>query len=105
MTAAISNFIQIEAKEKIAILGDMFELGKESLIEHAKVIQLLENTQIETYFVGKDFFKSKIEKENLHFFDTYENFEKNFKTVNPKNQKILIKGSRGMALERTLEII
>jgi UDP-N-acetylmuramoyl-tripeptide--D-alanyl-D-alanine ligase len=105
MSAAISNFIQIEAKEKIAILGDMFELGKESLIEHAKVIQLLENTYIETYFVGKDFFTSKIEKANLHFFDTFESFEKNFQTVNPKNLTILIKGSRGMALERTLEII
>ncbi|WP_395046653.1 UDP-N-acetylmuramoyl-tripeptide--D-alanyl-D-alanine ligase [Flavobacterium sp.] len=105
MTAAISNFIQIEAKEKIAVLGDMFELGKESLIEHAKVIQLLENTDIETFFVGKDFFTSKIEKANLHFFDTFESFEKNFQTVNPKNLTILIKGSRGMALERTLEII
>ena len=105
MAAAISNFIQLEGTEKTAILGDMFELGKESLTEHEKVIQLLKNTHIETYFVGKAFFENKIEKQNLHFFNTYENFEKKFKTVNPKNLTILIKGSRGMALERTLEII
>lgn len=105
MTAAIANFIQLEGNNKIAVLGDMFELGRESLTEHEKVIQILENTPIETYFVGKDFFANKIEKKNLHFFDSYESFEKNFKTLNPKDLTILIKGSRGMALERTLEII
>ncbi|MEO8515282.1 MAG: UDP-N-acetylmuramoyl-tripeptide--D-alanyl-D-alanine ligase [Flavobacterium sp.] len=105
MTAAIANFIQIDGKQKVAILGDMFELGKESLLEHKNVIQLIENTQIETYFVGKDFYANKIEKSNLHFYDTFESFAENFKRTQPTNQTILIKGSRGMALERTLEII
>lgn len=105
MSAAIANFIQIDGKEKIAILGDMFELGKESLEEHKNVIQLIAHTQIETYFVGKDFYTNKIEKSNLHFYETFEKFAENFKTLKPINQTILIKGSRGMALERTLEII
>ncbi len=105
MAAAITNFMQLDGVEKIAVLGDMFELGTESLDEHKKVVQLLEESKIETYFVGKDFYASKTEKSNFHFFDTYESFAENLKSLNPKNKTILIKGSRGMALERALDII
>ncbi|HSD14141.1 MAG TPA: UDP-N-acetylmuramoyl-tripeptide--D-alanyl-D-alanine ligase [Flavobacterium sp.] len=106
MAAAIENFIQLEGSSKIAILGDMFELGKESIDEHKKVIDLLLNqTQIETYFVGKDFFANKIESSHLHFYDTYDTFAMAFQNKKPAEKTILIKGSRGMALERTLEIL
>lgn len=106
MAAAIQNFIQLDGNQKIAILGDMFELGKDSLNEHKKIVALLHNeTQIETHFVGKDFYFSKAENQHLHFYDSFENFASVFKNNPPKGKTILIKGSRGMALERTLEII
>jgi UDP-N-acetylmuramoyl-tripeptide--D-alanyl-D-alanine ligase len=106
MSAAILNLIQLEGKQKIAVLGDMFELGNESLIEHKKIIELLQNeTQIETYFVGHDFFANKLDATNLHFFETYDEFAKVFKEIGMTSKTILIKGSRGMALERTLEIL
>jgi UDP-N-acetylmuramoyl-tripeptide--D-alanyl-D-alanine ligase len=106
MEAAIVNFKQLENQNKIAILGDMFELGSESNIEHKKISDLLINqTDIEVYFVGKHFFDCKLENKNIHFFETFEDFSDSFKNQNLKNHTILIKGSRGMALERTLEII
>jgi UDP-N-acetylmuramoyl-tripeptide--D-alanyl-D-alanine ligase len=106
MTAAIENLIQLEDNNKIAILGDMFELGEESHYEHKRIVELLVNqNKIETYFVGKDFFENKTEKENIHFYNSYENFVENFKNFIPKNKTILIKGSRGMALERTLDLL
>lgn len=106
MAAAIQNFIQLDGDYKIAILGDMFELGKESLEEHKKVVELLLNeTQIETYFVGKDFYSNKTENPHLHFYETFENFASDFQNSHPTGKTLLIKGSRGMALERTLEII
>jgi len=106
MAAAIQNFIQLDGDHKIAILGDMFELGKESLEEHKKVVELLLNeTQIETYFVGKDFYFNKTENPHLHFYGTFENFASAFQNSRPIGKTLLIKGSRGMALERTLEII
>ena len=53
MAAAIANFIQLEKKNKIAILGDMFELGEESHNEHEKIVDLLINeTSITIYFIG-----------------------------------------------------
>lgn len=106
MKVAIENFILLDKKNKIVILGDMFELGEESLVEHKNIIDLLLKQDTATcYFIGKDFNKNKIEKNNFHFFDTFDAFS-NSLTKNPfKDSMILIKGSRGMALERTLEFI
>ncbi len=106
MSAAITNFIQLEKNNKIAILGDMFELGEESLLEHKKVIALLENeTSITTYFIGKYFFKNQIRYTHMSFFEDFESFSVFLKKNHPKNNLLLIKGSRGMALEKTLELI
>lgn len=106
MEVAIKNFLQLDKKNKIAILGDMFELGDESLAEHKHVISLLKNKKdVQTYFVGKDFYANKLEKENLFFFPTFDKFAEDLKGKKLENNTILIKGSRGMALERTLELL
>ncbi len=106
MAAAITNFIQLEKKKKIAILGDMFELGEESLDEHKKIINLLiPETDIATYFIGKDFYANQIQNAHIKFFENFEQFAKFLNTNLPKESLILIKGSRGMALEKTLELI
>ena len=106
MAAAIANFIQLDSTAKMAVLGDMFELGSESLAEHKKIIELLvSESQIEIYFVGKDFFANKITSKNMHFYENYELFALDFKKQTVTDNTILIKGSRGMALERTLEMI
>lgn len=106
MEVAIENFLQLEKKNKIAILGDMFELGEESLHEHKHVVALLKNeADVKTYFIGKDFYANKVDKETLFFFETFEAFTEAFKNEKLENNTILIKGSRGMALERTLELL
>ncbi len=106
MHAAITNFIQLDSKEKIAILGDMFELGNESLSEHKKIVEMLgKQIQITTYFIGKDFYRNKIESTHLHFMENFSDFEKYLKKEKLENKTILIKGSRGMALEKTLDLL
>ncbi|MBF00140.1 UDP-N-acetylmuramoyl-tripeptide--D-alanyl-D-alanine ligase [Flavobacterium coralii] len=107
MAAALNNFIQLERDTKIAVLGDMFELGDESPEEHKKIVHLLINhsDKVTFYFVGKEFYKHNPEKTNMNFFADYESFAKHFSSVKPTNATILIKGSRGMALERTLELL
>ncbi len=106
MTVAIENFLQLQNPNKLMILGDMFELGDESLEEHNAIINLLKNeTKTECYFVGKDFHANKTQKENIQFFETFDSLSNFLKSNQPKHKMILIKGSRGMALERVLEII
>ncbi|UGS24063.1 UDP-N-acetylmuramoyl-tripeptide--D-alanyl-D-alanine ligase [Flavobacterium channae] len=106
MAAAIENFKQLDKENKIAILGDMFELGEESLAEHKKIVELLENnSNITTYFIGKDFYSNRIKSNHLHFFEDFNSFSKFIEVNKPTNSLLIIKGSRGMALERILESI
>lgn len=105
MKVAIENFIALDKKNKIIFLGDMFELGNESSKEHAQIIELLENEKsIYTYFIGSNFYTNKNLVEHFSFFESFESFEKSF-NKKISNSTLLIKGSRGMALERILDLI
>ncbi|WP_264566585.1 UDP-N-acetylmuramoyl-tripeptide--D-alanyl-D-alanine ligase [Flavobacterium sp. N3904] len=106
MKVAIENFILLDKKNKIAFLGDMFELGEESLEEHKYIVGLLQNRKdIKCYFIGKDFFQNKVNSSSCLFFDSFDSFSLSIKGIDFDHNMILIKGSRGMALERTLEFI
>lgn len=107
MKAALENFKEIKHDHKILILGDMFELGTESDIEHQNIISQASILQdVEVYFVGKHFYANKKAKSGTYFFESYTDFENHIKSkTNFNNALILIKGSRGMALERILDFI
>ncbi|MGO4906017.1 UDP-N-acetylmuramoyl-tripeptide--D-alanyl-D-alanine ligase [Flavobacterium sp. W20_MBD1_R3] len=106
MAVAIENFLQLDNSNKVMILGDMFELGDESLTEHKAIVTMLsENENVMCYFIGFAFYTNKLEKSNFLFYKTFEEFSNNFSKTNINNSSILIKGSRGMALERTLEFM
>ncbi|MBF7092979.1 UDP-N-acetylmuramoyl-tripeptide--D-alanyl-D-alanine ligase [Flavobacterium sp. ALJ2] len=106
MAVAIENFIQLEKRNKVMILGDMFELGSESEQEHKAIVRsLLDENKTNCYFIGPSFFKHKADKENFHFLDSFDAFATYLGTITFTDQAILIKGSRGMALERVLNFI
>jgi len=106
MLVALENFIQLDKTNKCIIIGDMYELGEESLAEHKAIVSFLNsNSNFECHFVGKDFFANSIQKGNFHFYHTFEDFTKFLSSVKLEHKTLLIKGSRGMALERTLEYL
>jgi UDP-N-acetylmuramoyl-tripeptide--D-alanyl-D-alanine ligase len=106
MEVAIANFTQLDNPNKVAILGDMFELGEESIAEHKNIVKLLSKEQhVTCYFIGKDFSRNRTENINFHFYESFEDFSKMVKGCKFENKMILIKGSRGMALERVLDFL
>jgi UDP-N-acetylmuramoyl-tripeptide--D-alanyl-D-alanine ligase len=103
MIVALENFASIKAGSKVVILGDMFELGKDSLTEHQAIIDLTTSFNFDKkLFVGENF---NLGKTNELQFKSYQDLEEYLKKNPLKNQSILIKGSRGMALERILDVI
>lgn len=99
---ALQNFSQITHSNKIVILGDMFELGEEAQSEHQNIANLASSLNFsKTYFVGENFYNSNVSNRFLSFDEL-----KIYLVKNPiSDAYILIKGSRGMALERLLDII
>lgn len=105
MLAAIENFKQLEALNKMMILGDMFELGTETFQEHQKIINEAIQSGIPTLFVGSCFDTAKVEHDNISYFPNLEALTSYLQKSEISNNTLLIKGSRGMALEKTLDFI
>jgi len=104
MKAALLNLSQ-HSGNRIAILGDMFELGKYSREEHQEIVRLLEELNIDqSFIIGEIFFQTTPTKSRA--FQSFENFVDAANDLKiKKDSVILIKGSRGMALERILDLI
>lgn len=106
MRAAIENFTKLEAEAKLMILGDMFELGNQSLDEHKSIIECIERIyKSSVFFVGKDFCATQKNNPKHQFFEDFDALKVYLSENKITNKTILIKGSRGMALERTLDIL
>ena len=105
MAAAIVNLNSLSASNKVAILGDMFELGPEGAEQHAKIVDLALQNNIGTLlFIGNHFFEVKGQFK-AHFFETPAQAADFIKVQNWKDSLILLKGSRGMALEQLLPLL
>ena len=100
MRAAILNFAQMNVGAKTLILGDMLELGEQSNEEHQQVVNLLQQKSLENVLlVGSEFLKTQ---NNYRCFENVDELL-NHLIANPiKNNYVLIKGSRGIKLEKVI---
>ncbi|PPK97122.1 UDP-N-acetylmuramoyl-tripeptide--D-alanyl-D-alanine ligase [Nonlabens xylanidelens] len=102
MKVALENLASQNYTNKIAILGDMFELGAYAAEEHQNIASLTQKLKInDVYLIGENFFKSEV-KSAIQFEDLTNFLEKTDLNTDTE-QVILIKGSRGMSLEKILE--
>ena len=104
MEVALDNFNSMKSPLKIVILGDMFELGVHSKSEHQAVIDEVNSLNFSSsYYVGSHFFELAYDSSKANFFKTTESFRNQLQSLVIKDALILIKGSRGMALESLLD--
>ena len=111
MELSIANFNQLEVPTpKIYILGDMFELGTASEKEHQNIVkQVEETTHEQAFFLGKEFAKAKtasISSKSV-FYETLSDFLAQHTEIEKllTDRTALIKGSRGMALEKIISFL
>ncbi len=103
MKLALENFKIIQGMDKTLILGDMFELGSEASKEHQSIVDLAHVLDFpHVFLVGENFFKTNTSYTKFRSFDE---LQEHIKDSPPKKGSLLIKGSRGMALERVLELL
>ena len=105
MSAALKNIALLSATHKSVIIGDMFELGPESADQHNLIAREAALLDLDTLIlIGKQFYTLKDELEALFFHSPAE--AKDYLSVNPiKEHLVLLKGSRGMALEQLLPLL
>ncbi len=102
MLAALSNFSNIKTGPKAVILGEMRELGEDSVEEHQKIIDYLKDKDFVKVFLIGDNFKN-IEKNGYSYFENVGELN-NYLSKNPiHDYYVLIKGSRVNELEKSIE--
>lgn len=105
MNASLKSYLTDVSSENYLILGDMLELGEYSREEHIKILEFLkEFPQITTFLVGANF-SDTAQNYNCHTFLNVQQLC-SFLENNPiKTGNILIKGSRGIQLEKVLDCL
>ena len=102
MEVALKNFAEMQVAKKIAILGDMLELGEESKKEHQHIADLAQqNPGAQILLIGPHFLKTTVNALTRQFEHPAQ-AAAYLKELNPQDTTILIKGSRGMKLEQLL---
>lgn len=100
MDAAIENISSMDGKNKVLILGDMFELGTLTEEEHRKIGQITASGNFDdVIFCGESMKYAFNANKNARYFKTRKELENYLESCIFEDSVILIKGSRGMALE------
>lgn len=107
MKAVLESFKQMKGDHKTVILGDMFEIGEDSVKEHFHILDTCQYLGFENILVcGERFHKVSSEFENVIGFKTTSDLQKYIEEdISRISSPILVKGSRGMKLESIMDVL
>lgn len=103
MEVSVKNFASFSNPNKVIIIGEMLELGSYSVEEHKKIADLVKSLNFHlVIFIGRGF---EAESKGFLFFKDSESCSK-YLIDNPiTNSLVLLKGSRGVKLEKVMEML
>ena len=106
MQAAIESLAGMHTENKVAIVGDMYELEDEAEKEHRNMGRLLQEKKLRgVYLCGKLIRAAKDECPTAHYFETKELLIDELKKNPLMDSTILVKASRGMGLEGIVDYL
>jgi len=102
MTASLHNFITFEGTKTI-VIGDMLELGEESIIEHMNILKTAHDLGFnEIITVGKYF---KAVNDSSKCFESTAELIEYLNSNKIQSENVLLKASRGISLEKVIDFI
>jgi len=105
MMAAVKSFFELKTSRKVLILGDMLELGDKSEEEHQKLLKAIRPLKPEKVLLVGTTFKKVSDGSDIISFDNVEKLRNYLKAEPLRGTFILIKGSRGMTLEKIYDLL
>ena len=106
MEKTVNAVFNFSHKNKVMILGDMNELGELSKAEHIKIGKLTKTLKVnDVFFIGNKMKYAHEENVSSSWYENVHDLIKGLEKLSFKNSDILIKGSRSLQLEKSLEII
>jgi len=106
MAVALNNFALLKARKKLLILGDMLELGSYSEAEHHLVLEHAAKLNFDSVIlIGPQFSKYQNAFPAFLFFETTEEARLALSNSKPEGFSVLLKGSRGIGVEKLKEIL
>lgn len=105
MRVAITDFQRISAPRKVIILGDMFELGQDTLDQHKAIINILESINHFKAFLVGEMFSRASEGTHLTSLQNIDEAIQYFMSHPVHSSTILLKGSRMMSLEKLIPFL
>ncbi|OFY75309.1 MAG: hypothetical protein A2V46_07315 [Bacteroidetes bacterium RBG_19FT_COMBO_42_7] len=105
MMLALKSFFELKTTKRVLILGDMLELGDKSEEEHLKVLEALQSLKPEKVLLAGSTFKKISERYGYKSFQDVASLREYLKAEPIKGSLVLIKGSRGMALEKIYDLL
>jgi len=105
MKEAITNFAETDCTNKNVIIGDMFELGEESDPEHLKLLDLIKTFRFQSVYLVGPVLTRLCHETEWHCFQDSDLARLWFEHHPVTGQTILVKGSRGIKLEKIIETL
>lgn len=105
MNLAIGSFAELDAEMKTVILGDMLELGEKSEDEHKKILKMIQSLPVQKVLLVGPVFKKISANMGIRAFDNTRTLIDFLKANQIQGSAILIKGSRGIGLEKVYELL